>query len=149
MCLVLAGCRARVRFVEVIDGDTTSTLTGDAHLKSACTSLGRKSDKPMPDCSRPEIARMLEDTLLVWTTEFRPQTRRRVSDEESRTHWSTSYSSWSRAADSKADWSTDLPMSMDTRCSNPVHITISGHAAQPLGLDHTRLTFRHAGRDYP
>jgi uncharacterized protein (DUF1501 family) len=93
---------------------------------------------------------MLEDTLVVWTTEFGRNPADASPDEEGRRHHSAVYSSWVAGGGFKGG--TVYGASDDygiTVANNPVHIhDFQATLLNQLGLDHTKLTFRHAGRDY-
>jgi uncharacterized protein (DUF1501 family) len=93
---------------------------------------------------------MLEDTLVVWTTEFGRKPGDASPDEEGRTHWSTAYSSWMAGGGVKAGMVYGATDDYGFKiASNPVHIhDFQATILNQLGLDHTKLTFRHAGRDY-
>lgn len=153
MCLVARRLAERgVRFVEVIDGGYDKYTNWDAHLNIRMHEpLARKSDKPIAGLLKDLKARgLLEDTLVVWTSEFGRKPGDGSPDEEGRTHWSTAYSSWVAGGGFKGGLvygSTD-----DygyTVASNPVHIhDLQATLLNQLGMDHTKLTFRHAGRDF-
>jgi hypothetical protein len=141
-----------VRFIEIIDGGYDKYTNWDAHLDIRMHEpLAKKADKPIAGLLKDLKSRgMLEDTLVVWTTEFGRKPGDASPDEEGRTHWSTAYSSWMAGGGVKAGMvygATD-EYGM-TIASNPVHIhDFQATILNQLGLDHTKLTFRHAGRDY-
>lgn len=153
MCLVARRLAERgVRFVEVIDGGEDKYTNWDAHLNIRMHEpLARKSDKPVAALLRDLKARgMLDETILVWTTEFGRKPGDASPDEEGRTHHSAVYSSWVAGGGFRPGLvygsSDDYGFSVAT---NPVHIhDLQATILHQLGLDHTRLTFRHAGRDY-
>jgi Protein of unknown function (DUF1501) len=153
MCLVSRRLAERgVRFVEVIDGGYDKYTNWDAHLNIRMHEpLAKKSDKPIAGLLKDLKSRgMLEDTLVVWTTEFGRKPGDASPDEEGRTHWSTAYSSWVAGGGFRGGMvygSTDEYGY--TVASNPVHIhDLQATLLNQLGFDHTKLTFRHAGRDY-
>jgi uncharacterized protein (DUF1501 family) len=91
---------------------------------------------------------MLEDTLVVWTTEFgRTPT---TDGPNGRSHHSAAFSSWLAGGGVKPGFvygkSDDFGRKV---IENGVH-THDFHATilHCLGFDHERLTFRHAGRDF-
>jgi arylsulfatase A-like enzyme len=113
--------------------------------------LAKKADKPIAGLLKDLKSRgMLEDTLVVWTTEFGRKPGDASPDEEGRTHWSTAYSSWMAGGGVKAGVVYGATDEYGlTIASNPVHIhDFQATILNQLGLDHTKLTFRHAGRDY-
>lgn len=137
-----------VRFVELVDG--TSSHNWDQHGDMAEHAKHAKGiDQPIAGLLRDLKQRgLLEDTLVVWTTEFGRTPG--VDGEKGRGHHSACYSSWLAGAGVKgglAYGSTDEIGS--TVAENRVHVH-DFHATilHLLGVDHTRLTYRHGGRDY-
>jgi hypothetical protein len=153
MCLVARRLAERgVRFVEIINGGYDKYTNWDAHLNIHMHEpLAKRSDLPIAGLIKDLKSRgMLEDTLVVWTSEFGRKPGDASPDEEGRTHWSTAYSSWVAGGGFKGGL---VYGSSDeygyTVASNPVHIhDFQATLLNQLGLDHTKLTFRHAGRDY-
>jgi len=91
---------------------------------------------------------MLDDTLVVWTTEFGRTPG--VDGENGRGHHSACFSSWMAGGGVKsgiAYGQTDEIAA--TVAENPVHFH-DFHATilHLLGIDHERLTYRFAGRDF-
>ena len=91
---------------------------------------------------------MLEDTLVVWTTEFG---RSPFTDSpDGRSHQNTAYSSWMAGGGIKGGivhGKTDdygIKVVEDEVHVHDLHATI----LHQLGFDHTKLTYRHAGRDF-
>jgi hypothetical protein len=153
MCIVARRLAERgVRFVELIDGGYDKYTNWDAHLNIRMHEpLAKKVDQPIAALLKDLKSRgMLEDTLVVWTTEFGRKPGDASPDEEGRTHWSTAYSSWLAGGGVKGGTvygSTD-EYGFEI-ASNPVHVhDFQATILNQLGLDHTKLTFRHAGRDY-
>jgi hypothetical protein len=137
-----------VRFVELVDG--TSSHNWDQHGDMAeHAKHARGIDQPIAGLLRDLKQRgMLEDTLVVWTTEFGRTPG--VDGEKGRGHHSACFSSWLAGAGTKGGLtygSTDEIGA--TVAENRVHVH-DFHATilHLLGLDHTRLTYRHGGRDY-
>jgi uncharacterized protein (DUF1501 family) len=91
---------------------------------------------------------MLDETLVVWTTEFgRSPT---AEGKTGRGHYNKVYSSWLAGGGAKGGVvygkSDDLGANV---AENEVHVH-DFHATilHLLGFDHTKLTFRYAGRDF-
>jgi uncharacterized protein (DUF1501 family) len=109
----------------------------------------RNIDQPIAGLLRDLKSRgMLEDTLLVWTTEFGRTPG--VDGDNGRGHHSACYSSWLAGGGIKggiAYGSTDDIGA--TVAEKRVHVH-DFHATilHLMGIDHTRLTYRHAGRDF-
>jgi len=148
-CLVARRLAERgVRFIELIDG--SSSHNWDQHGDMAEHAEHAKViDKPIAGLLQ-DLKRtgLLEDTLLVWTTEFGRTPG--VDGDKGRGHHSACFSSWMAGAGVKPGTvygSTDDLGA--TVAENQVHIH-DFHATilHLLGIDHTRLTYRHGGRDY-
>jgi hypothetical protein len=148
-CLVARRLAERgVRFIELVDGSSSHNWDqhGDMaeHAKHA-----RNLDQPVAGLLRDLKRRgMLEDTLVVWTTEFGRTPG--VDGEKGRGHHSACFSSWLAGAGVRAGsvyGSTDEIGA--TVAENRVHVH-DFHATilHLLGMDHEKLTFRHGGRDY-
>jgi arylsulfatase A-like enzyme len=93
---------------------------------------------------------MLDDTLVVWSTEFGRTPYTEKPDAKGREHHANVYSTWMAGGGVKAGItygeSDEYGISI---ASNPVglhdfHATV----LHLLGMDHTRLTYRNAGRDF-
>src|SRR5262249_13151080 len=112
-CLVARRLMERgVRFVELIDVGSSNNWDAHSNIKSH-EPLARNVDKPIAGLIRDLKSRgMLDDTLLVWTSEFgRSPT---VDGPDGRGHHNTAYSSW-RAVESKAASSMANRMTTATR----------------------------------
>ncbi len=137
-----------VRFIELIDG--SSSHNWDQHGNMAEHADHAKAiDQPIAALLK-DLKRtgMLDDTLVVWTTEFGRTPG--VDGEKGRGHHSACFSSWMAGAGVKPGityGSTDELGA--TVAENQVHVH-DFHATilHLLGIDHTRLTYRHGGRDY-
>jgi hypothetical protein len=148
-CIVARRLAERgVRFIELIDGSSSDNW--DQHGNMADHAKHAKViDRPIAGLLRDLKRRgMLEDTLLVWTTEFGRTPG--VDGEKGRGHHSACFSSWMAGAGVKpgmAYGNTDEIGA--TVAENQVHVH-DFHATilQLLGIDHKRLTYRHGGRDY-
>lgn len=148
-CLVARRLVERgVRFVELIDG--SSSHNWDQHGNMAeHADHARVIDQPIAGLLRDLKQRgMLDETLVVWTTEFGRTPG--VDGEKGRGHHSACFSSWIAGGGVRGGMSygsTDEIAA--TVAENRVHVH-DFHATilHLLGIDHTRLTYRHAGRDY-
>ena len=93
---------------------------------------------------------MLEDTLVVWTTEFGRTPFNNTAEAKGREHHPWAFTSWLAGAGVKKGITfgeTDehgLRAEVDKVHVHDFHATI----LHLLGFDHERLTYRHAGRDY-
>lgn len=148
-CLVARRMSERgVRFVELIDSGSTNNW--DAHG-------GMQEHRPKAQNVDQAIAGLLKDlksrgmldeTLVVWTTEFgrTPHT----DSPTGRSHHPFVFSSWLAGGGVKAGtvYGSSDELGYEP-AENPVHVH-DFHATilHLLGFDHERLTYRHAGRDF-
>ncbi|MHA3773944.1 DUF1501 domain-containing protein [Verrucomicrobiota bacterium sgz303538] len=148
-CLVARRLAERgVRFIELID--IGSSNNWDAHGDMATHEpLARNVDKPIAGLLKDLKSRgMLEDTLVVWTTEFgrSPNT----DGPKGRSHHNSAFSSWLAGGGVKGGIAYGKTDDYGAKVAeNPVHVH-DFHATilNLLGFDHEKLTFRHAGRDF-
>jgi hypothetical protein len=148
-CLVARRMAERgVRFIELIDVGASSNW--DAHSDiSTHVPLAKNVDQPVAALIQDLKARgMLDETLVVFTTEFgRTPTK---DGPKGRSHHARCFSSWLAGGGIKGGIShgeTDeigANIAKDEVHVHDFHATI----LHLLGLDHTKLTFRHAGRDF-
>lgn len=148
-CLVARRLAERgVRFIELIDG--SSSHNWDQHGNMAEHAEHAKAiDQPVAGLLK-DLKRtgMLEDTLLVWTTEFGRTPG--VDGDKGRGHHSACFSSWLAGAGVKGGFSYGTTDEIGaTVAENRVHVH-DFHATilHLLGIDHERLTYRSAGRDF-
>ncbi len=150
-CLVARRLAERgVRFIELID--VGSSANWDAHGNMATHGpLARNVDLPISGLIRDLKQRgLLDDTLVVWTTEFGRTPYHEKADHPGREHHHQVFSSWLAGAGIKRGITYGLSDEHGIGVADrQVHVH-DFHATilQQLGLDHERLTFRHAGRDY-
>ena len=150
-CLVARRLVERgVRFVELID--TGSSGNWDSHGDMMDHQrLAKNVDQPIAGLLRDLKNRgMLEDTLVVWTTEFGRTPFNNTADAKGREHHNWAFSSWLAGAGVKGGvvhGATDehgMRAQDDRVHVHDFHATI----LHLMGFDHERLTYRHAGRDY-
>jgi hypothetical protein len=148
-CLVARRMAERgVRFVEIVDG--SSSHNWDQHGDMAeHAEHARNIDQPVAGLLRDLKRRgMLEDTLVVWTTEFGRTPG--VDGTKGRGHHSACFSSWLAGGGVKGGIShgstddTGATVASDLVHVHDFHATI----LHLLGINHERLTFRHGGRDF-
>ena len=93
---------------------------------------------------------MLDETLVVWTTEFGRTPFNAAANAAGREHHHWVFSSWLAGGGVKggithgASDEHGIDVASDVVHVHDFHATI----LHLLGLDHTRLTYRHSGRDY-
>jgi len=139
-----------VRFVELID--TGSSGNWDAHGDMMShVGLAKNVDQPIAALLKDLKQRgMLEDTLVVWTTEFGRTPFNNTADAKGREHHPWAFSSWMAGGGVKPGIVHGATDEHGLRAVvNPVHVH-DFHATilHLMGFDHERLTYRHAGRDY-
>ncbi len=148
-CLVARRLVERgVRFVELVDG--TSSKNWDQHGDMAEHAEHAKNiDQPVAGLLRDLKQRgMLDDTLVVWTTEFGRTPG--VDGTKGRGHHSASFCSWLAGGGVKGGMTYGATDELaSTVVDNKVHVH-DFHATilHLLGIDHTKLTYRFGGRDY-
>lgn len=148
-CLVARRLVERgVRFVELID--TGSRPNWDSHGDmQEHVDLAYNVDQPTAGLIKDLKNRgMLDDTIIVWATEFgRTPTK---EGKNGRGHHRDCFSVWLAgggfkgghvhgATDEIGKYAVENPVEV-----HDLHATI----LHQLGMDHERLTFRHAGRDF-
>lgn len=149
-CLVARRMSERgVRFVELID--TGSNKNWDFHSNlSNMTNLAGVVDKPIAGLIKDLKSRgMLDDTLVVWTTEF-GRTPWGSKASSGREHYNKVFSSWLAGGGIKPGVVYGASDELGVKVAeNEVHVH-DFHATilHCLGFDHTKLTYRHAGRDF-
>ncbi|HZL36452.1 MAG TPA: DUF1501 domain-containing protein [Tepidisphaeraceae bacterium] len=137
-----------VRFVELIDTGSNSNWDSHGNMRDHGP-LARNVDQPVAALLKDLKSRgMLEDTLVVWTTEFG---RTPTTDAPlGRSHHAGCYASWMAGAGVKPGIAYGASSEYgDKPVENPVHVhDLHATILQLLGFDHTKLTYRHAGRDF-
>jgi hypothetical protein len=150
-CLIARRLAERgVRFVELID--VGSANNWDAHGDmNAHLPLAKNIDRPIAGLIRDLKARgMLDDTLVAWTTEFGRTPYNEQPNAKGREHHHWAFTVWLAGGGVKggiAYGATDeygIHVARDPVHVHDFHATI----LHLMGLDHERLTFRHAGRDF-
>ena len=139
-----------VRFVELID--TGSSSNWDAHGDMMSHEpLAKNVDQPIAALLRDLKQRgLLEETLVVWATEFGRTPFNNTADAKGREHHPWAFSSWLAGAGVKPGIVHGATDEHGLRAvEKPVHIH-DFHATilHLMGFDHEKLTYRHAGRDY-
>ncbi len=150
-CLIARRLAERgVRLVELIE--VGSSNNRDAHGDMLTHApLARNVDLPIAGLLRDLKQRgMLEDTLVVWTTEFGRTPFNAARDAAGREHHHWAFSSWVAGAGVRAGTVHGATDEHGIHVAeDPVHVH-DFHATllHLMGLDHKRLTYRHAGRDF-
>ncbi len=144
---------AGVRFVQV-------TINGWDHhgnIKGALPSSCAGSDRPVAGLIKDLKSRgLLDETLVVWSGEFgRTPWSQDLSgtspiDTHGREHQPDSFCAWLVGGGVKAGYTHGETDDFGFRpVAGKVHLhDLHATMLHLLGLDHERLTYRHAGRDY-
>ncbi len=150
-CLVARRLAERgVRFIELIDTGSSNNWDSHGNMRDH-VALARNVDRPIAGLIRDLKQRgMLDDTLVVWTTEFGRTPYHEQVNHAGREHHHQVFSSWLAGGGVKggmvhgASDEFGIAVGEDRVHVHDFHATI----LHLLGLDHERLTFRHNGRDY-
>ena len=152
-CLVARRLAERgVRFIELIDGDTSIDKNWDAHANlSKYPALARNVDRPIAALLEDLKRRgMLDETLVVLTSEFGRGPFVPTPGTDGRGHHARCYSSWIAGGGVKGGMTYGASDEFGDDVAEDV-VTVHDFQAtllHQLGIDHQRLTYRHAGRDF-
>ena len=152
-CLVARRLAERgVRFIELIDTGSNSAENWDSHGNMQDHErLAKMIDQPICGLLSDLKARgMLERSLVVWTTEFGRTPFHQTADHAGREHHNLVFSSWMAGGGVRGGV---VHGTSDEYGIEPAEGGVHTHDLHAtmlhcVGLDHERLTYRHAGRDY-
>jgi hypothetical protein len=150
-CLIARRLAERgVRFIELIDTGASNNWDSHGDMMEHGR-LARNVDRPIAGLLTDLKRRgLLDDTLVVWTTEFGRTPFNNVAEARGREHHNWAFSSWLAGGGVKGGHvhgrsdEHGIRVAKDGVHVHDFHATI----LHLLGLDHTRLTYRHAGRDF-
>ena len=97
---------------------------------------------------------MLDDTLVVWGGEFgrtpMVETNPALGRSQGRDHHPQAFTMWMAGAGVRAGYTHGATDDFGFHIvQDPVHVhDLQATILHLLGMDHERLTFRHAGRDF-
>jgi hypothetical protein len=142
-------CERGVRFVQVTHSDSEVQWDQHGNLYQGHTKNAAEVDKPIAGLLKDLKSRgMLEDTLVVWGGEFgRTPTAQGTDGRDHNPHGFTVWMAGGGVKGGMAYGATDdygYYAERDKMHVHDLHATI----LHLLGLDHERLTFRYAGRDF-
>lgn len=149
-CLLARRCvEAGVRFVQVNYSYPRNYWDAHGDLRNNHTTNAKKVDKPIAALLRDLKTRgLLNDTLVIFGTEFGRTPAAQGND--GRDHHPHAFSVWMAGGGVRGGMAYGQTDEFgyyvaENKVTMPdFHATI----LHLLGLDHTRLTYRHAGRDY-
>jgi uncharacterized protein (DUF1501 family) len=150
-CLVARRLAERgVRCVELIDVGSSSNWDAHGDMLTHAP-LAKNVDQPVAGLLKDLKQRgMLDETLVVWTTEFGRTPFNAAPDAAGREHHHWVFSSWLAGGGVKPGITYGesdtygIDVAKDVVHVHDFHATI----LHLMGLDHERLTYRHTGRDY-
>lgn len=139
-----------VRFVELIDVGSNNNWDSHGNMGDH-ERLAKNVDKPMAGLITDLKQRgMLDRTLIVWTTEFGRTPFNMSADHAGREHHNFCFTSWMAGGGIQGGQAYGVSDEYgimareDSAHTHDLHATI----LHQLGIDHEKLTFRHAGRDF-
>ncbi len=136
-----------VRFIQVTKGGWDQHNGLKKKLTENCTAIDQPIAALISDL---KTRGMLDDTLLVWGGEFGRSPEDQANAGDGRRHNNRGYSMWMAGGGIKGGLrygGTDevgRTAVTDTVHTHDLHATI----LHLMGLDHTQLTYRYAGRDF-
>jgi hypothetical protein len=137
-----------VRFVQIYYGNGQPWDTHRIHNATTAV-LAKDIDQPiaalLADLKRRGL---LEDTLVVWGGEFGRTSTTEAGDGRDHNHWG--FTTWLAGGGVKGGMAYGATDDFGFRAvQDKVHVhDLHATILHLLGLDHERLTFRHAGRDF-
>jgi hypothetical protein len=148
-CLVARRLAERgVRFIELVDTGSRNNWDSHGDMKDH-ERLARNVDQPMAALITDLKQRgMLDDTLVLWATEFGRTPTKEGSN--GRGHHGACFSIWLAGGGIRGGMvfgETDELGAKIIRDPVEVH-DIHATVLHLLGMDHEKLTYRHAGRDF-
>ncbi len=150
-CLIARRLAERgVRFIELIDTGASGNWDSHGNMNEHAP-LAKNVDQPIAALLIDLKQRgMLEDTLVVWATEFGRTPFNTTKDAPGREHHAQAFTCWLAGGGVKGGISHGETDDFgNTIVADAVHFhDLHATILHTLGLDHTRLTYRHAGRDY-
>ena len=140
-----------VRFVNIYHEGWDAHSDVEGNLRGNCAATDKASAALIKDLKQRGL---LEDTLVIWGGEFgrtpMVETNPALGRSQGRDHHPTAYTMWMAGGGIKPGLTygktDDLGFNV---AENPVHVhDLQATFLHLLGLDHTRLTYRYAGRDF-
>ena len=150
-CLVARRLAERgVRFLELIDVGSSNNWDSHGNMGDHAR-LAKAIDQPIAGLLTDLKQRgMLDRTLVVWTTEFGRTPFHQTADHAGREHHKHCFSSWMAGGGVKGGIVYGQSDEYGIRAAeDKVHThDFNATMLHLLGIDHKRLTYRHAGRDF-
>ena len=144
-------CERGVRFVQVSHSDSKVQWDQHGNLRKGHTEKASEVDKPIAGLLYDLKARgLLDDTLVVWSGEFGRTPTVQGAGMDGRDHNPWGFTMWLAGGGVKGGYSygaTDrygFYAEQDKMHIHDFHATL----LHLLGIDHEKLTYPHAGRDF-
>ena len=144
-------CERGVRFVQVSHSDSKVQWDQHGNLRKGHTEKASEVDKPIAGLLYDLKARgLLDDTLVVWSGEFGRTPTAQGAGMDGRDHNPWGFTMWLAGGGVKGGYSygaTDrygFYAEQDKMHIHDFHATL----LHLLGIDHEKLTYPHAGRDF-
>lgn len=142
-----------VRFVQIYSGGMENQLSWDGHIdiKGNHEQFAAETDQPVAGLLTDLAQRgLFEETLVIWAGEFGRLPIAQTGAKPGRDHNPHCFTAWLAGGGVKGGVShgesdeVGYKAAVDRVSIHDLHATI----LHLMGLDHTRLTYRHNGRDY-
>jgi len=151
-CLVARRLVERgVRFVELIDVGSSNNWDAHGDMISQHAPLAKNVDQPMAALLKDLKRRgLLDETLVVWTSEFGRTPFNNSADAKGREHHPWAFSTWLAGAGVRGGMVHGKTDEHGVRVAEDgVHVhDLHATMLHLMGLDHEKLTYRHSGRDF-
>src|SRR5439155_4838377 len=140
-----------VRFVNIYHEGWDAHTDVAGNVKKNCEKTDQASAALVKDLKQRGL---LDDTLVIWGGEFgrtpMVETNPALGRSLGRDHHPQAFTIWLAGGGVKAGLSYGATDDLGFHVAeNPVHVhDVQATILNRLGLDHERLTFRHAGRDF-
>jgi len=137
---------AGVRFIELHHGGWDQHQQLRARIKENATAIDKPVAALLADLKQRD---MLKDTLIVWGGEFGRSTWQQSPAGDGRQHNNRGYTMWLAGGGIKGGMRYGASDITGAAVANRVHLhDLHATILHQLGLDHTKLTYRYAGRDF-
>lgn len=142
-----------VRFVQIYSGGMENERSWDGHvdIQSNHSQFARETDQPVAALLADLDQRgLLDQTLVIWCGEFGRLPIAQVADKPGRDHNPHCFTAWLAGGGIRGGVSfgesdeIGYKAAVDRVHVNDLHATI----LHLLGIEHTKLTYRHNGRDF-
>ena len=136
-----------VRFIQISTGGWDQHRGIHTRLKTNCQGIDQPIAALIADLKE---RGMFDDTLLVWGGEFGRAPREQAPNQDGRPHNNRGYTMWMAGGGIKGGqrYGATDPLG-GVSVENKVHIhDLHATILHLLGIDHEKLTYRYAGRDF-